>query len=365
MTMTFAAQEGTVAFRGYRTWYRIVGEDRPGRLPLLCLHGGPGAPHDYLEPLEALAATGRRVIFYDQLGCGASDHVHDPALWTVELFVEELGVVRQALGLDALHILGQSWGGMLAMEYALTRPSGVASLVIADSPASMVQWVSEANRLREALPADVQATLLKHEAAGTTSDPAYEEAMLVFYRRHVCRLRPAPACVQRTFAKAAEAPEVYGTMWGPSEFYVTGTLKDWDIVARLGEIHTPTLILSGRYDEATPLIAETVHRGIPGSEWVLFEDSSHMPHVEETERCLTVVGDFLRRVEVRMAGGEDEGLDTCDVPLGEPMEYTVHTTREIRVEPGERTIHPRRPSPPVPRGDEVADDSPSPPTELT
>ncbi|MFN8476049.1 MAG: proline iminopeptidase-family hydrolase [Anaerolineae bacterium] len=363
MTAKFSVQEGTIPFRSYHTWYRIVGEDSPGRLPLLCLHGGPGAPHDYLEPLEDLAATGRRVIFYDQLGCGNSDHVHDPALWTVDLFVEELGVVRKALALDALHILGQSWGGMLAMQYALTQPRGVASLVIADSPASMPQWVAEANRLREALPPDVQATLVKHEAEGTTSDPEYVAAMMVFYRRHVCRLDPWPECVQRTMDKLAEAPEVYNTMNGPSEFHVIGKLKDWDIVARLGEIHIPTLILSGRYDEATPLIAETVHQGIGGSEWVLFEESSHMPHVEETEHCLSVVRDFLRRVEVRMAGGEDEGLETGDVLLGEPKEYTVHTTRELRPEPGERKIHPRRPAPTVPRGDDVPDKSPSPPTE--
>src|SRR5438094_38822 len=134
-----AVQEGHIAFRGFKVWYRIVGKDSPGRLPLLCLHGGPGATHDYLEPLEALAASGRRVIFYDQLGSGNSDQPHDPAMWNVALFVEELGVVRQALGLDRMHLLGQSWGGMLGMEYALTRPRGLASLVLVSSPASMPQ----------------------------------------------------------------------------------------------------------------------------------------------------------------------------------------------------------------------------------
>ena len=291
-------KEGFVSFRGYNVWYRIVGDhEMPGKLPLLCLHGGPGAPHDYLEPLEALVSTGRRVIFYDQLGAGNSDHPHNPPLWAVPLFVEELGAVRQALGLDYVHILGQSWGGMLGMEYALTQPAGLTSLIVADSPASMPQWVAEANRLRAELPSDVQETLLKHEAAGTTDDPAYQEAMLVFYRRHVCRLDPWPDFVNRTFEKILEAPEVYNTMNGPSEFHVTGVIKDWDIVPRLGEIHVPTLVISGRYDEATPLIAETVHRGIPGSEWVLFENSSHMPHVEETERCLQVLTSFLDRIE--------------------------------------------------------------------
>ena len=298
MTLDTPAKEGFVSFRGYQVWYRIVGDhEMPGKLPLLCLHGGPGAPHDYLEPLEAIVATGRRVIFYDQLGAGNSDHPHLPSLWSVPLFVEELGVVRQALGLERLHILGQSWGGMLGMEYALTQPDGLVSLIVADSPASMPQWVAEANRLRAELPSDVQATLLKHEAAGTTDDPAYQEAMLVFYRRHVCRLDPWPDCLNRTFEKLSQDPEVYNTMNGPSEFHVIGVIKDWDIVHRLSEIQVPTLVLSGRYAEATPAIAETVHRGIPGSEWVMFEQSSHTPHLEETERYLQVVANFLDRHE--------------------------------------------------------------------
>ena len=298
MNEAVSTKEGFVSFRGFNIWYRVVGDrEMPGKLPLLCLHGGPGAPHDYLEPLEAMAATGRRVIFYDQLGAGNSDHPHNPSLWTVPLFVEEVDVVCQALGLERLHILGQSWGGMLGMEYALTQPARLASLIVSDSPASMPQWVAEANRLRGELPADVQATLLKHEAAGTTDDPAYQEAMLVFYRRHVCRLDPWPDCANRAFEKLQEAPEVYNTMNGPSEFHVIGVIKDWDIVNRLGEIHVPTLVISGRYDEATPIIAETVHRGIPGSEWIMFENSSHMPHVEETDRYLQVLTSFLDRIE--------------------------------------------------------------------
>lgn len=291
-------QEGFVSFREYKIWYRIVGgRETPGKLPLLCLHGGPGATHDYLEPLEAMVETGRRILFYDQLGSGNSDHPHDPSLWTVPLFVEELSVVRQALGLDRVHIFGQSWGGMLGMEYALTQPAGLASLILADSPASMPQWSAETNRLRAELPLDIQKTLKKYEDMGVTRHPYYHEAMMVFYRRHVCRLNPWPQCLNRTFDKLASDPESYNTMNGPSEFTVTGRLKDWDIANRLGEIKLPTLIISGRYDEATPSIAETVHRGIPGSEWVLFENSSHVPHLEETERCLQVMTDFLTRVE--------------------------------------------------------------------
>jgi L-proline amide hydrolase len=294
----FPTHEGFIPFRGYRTWYRIVGHgEEPGRLPLLVLHGGPGASHDYLEPLEAMAKTGRRVIFYDQLGGGNSDHPHNPSMWTVALFVEELGVVRKALALDHLHLLGQSWGGMLGMEYALTQPSGLVSLTVADSPASMVQWVSEANRLRAQLPSEVQQTLLHHEQMGTTDSKEYQDAMLVFYRRHVCRLDSWPDCVTRTFEKLTHYPEVYNTMNGPSEFHVIGTLKTWDITDRLHEINVPTLLLSGRYDEATPSIVETIHRSIPGSEWIMFENSSHMPHVEETDLYVQVLDRFLMHIE--------------------------------------------------------------------
>ncbi len=294
----FPTNEGFIPFRGYRTWYRIVGNgEEPGKLPLLVLHGGPRASHDYLEPLEAMVNTGRRVIFYDQLGGGNSDHPHNPSMWTVVLFVEELAAVRNALALDHLHILGQSWGGMLGMEYALTQPSGLASLTVADSPASIVQWISEANRLRALLPPEVQQTLVHHEQNGTTDSKEYQDAMLVFYHRHVCRLDSWPDCVTRAFDKLAQYPEVYNTMNGPSEFHVIGTLKTWDITDHLHEIKVPTLLLSGRYDEATPIIVETIHRSIPGSEWIIFESSSHMPHVEETELYLQVLDRFLLQVE--------------------------------------------------------------------
>jgi proline-specific peptidase len=291
------AAEGTIPFHGLETWYRVVGDgEEPGKLPVLLLHGGPGAPHDYLESLEAVARTGRRAIFYDQLGCGNSSR-SDESLWNVETFVEEVGVVRDALGLDRTHLFGSSWGGMLAMEYALTQPGGLASLVISSSPASIPLWAAETMRLRQELPEDVQRALDEHEAAGTTDSPEYEGASMEFYKRHVCRLDPWPDGVARTFAKMAADPDVYLHMQGPNEFVITGTFKDWDITHRLGEIDVPTLVTSGRYDECTPRQAEIVHRGIPGSEWVVFEDGSHMQFAEEPERYLEVLDDFLTRVE--------------------------------------------------------------------
>ena len=298
MNSTIPIKEGFVPFRGYKTWYRIVGDhEEPGKAPLMCLHGGPGASWDYLEPLEALSNTGRRVVFYDQLGGGNSDEPHDPSMYTVDLYVEEVDVVRRALGLDRVHILGQSWGGMLAMEYALTQPEGLVGLILADTGASLPQWAGEAERLLADLPPDTQETLRIHHEAGTTDSPEYKAAWRVFSLRHMCRLDPRPACWTRMADKPGD--EVYSTMWGISETHITGTLKDWDVTGRLGGIRFPTLVLCGRYDEATPLLAETIHLGIPGSELVIFENSAHVPHLEETESYLQVLDRFLNRVETQ------------------------------------------------------------------
>ncbi len=161
----------------------------------------------------------------------------------------------------------------------------------------MTLWVSEANRLRADLPRDVQETLTQHEEAGTTDDPEYEAAVAVFYARHVCRVVPMPDCVMRSFAQITANPAVYHAMNGPSEFHVIGSLKTWDITDRLQEITTPTLLVSGRHDEATPLIVGEIHRRIPGAQWVIFEESSHMPHVEEPEAFLDAVEPFLRTID--------------------------------------------------------------------
>lgn len=294
--------EGFVEFRGARTWYRSVGAAATdARLPLLILHGGPGATHQYLAPLESLARGGRRVIFYDQIGCGRSGGPRDdPNFYDARLFVDELQAVRDALGLERVHLLGQSWGGMLAMQYALDDPAGLASIVVADSPADMRHWVAEANRLRADLPADVAATLTAHETAGTTTDPAYAAAVEVFYRRHVCRLAEWPEPFLRSIDAMTNDGFVYNVMNGPSEFHVIGKLKDWTIRDRLHEIRVPALLLSGAHDEATPAIVGEVAERIPNAAWILFEQSSHTPHLEEPAAFEAAVNGFLAGVEAEM-----------------------------------------------------------------
>jgi proline-specific peptidase len=293
------AHEGYIQFHGYKTWYRIVGDgESSSKLPLICLHGGPGVPHDYLKPLEAIAKTGRRVIFYDQLGCGNSDRPKDDGLFTIDLFKNELTTLLKELKIDRYHLLGQSWGGMLALEHALDHPKGLQSLILASSLASMPQWISETNRLRHELPKEIQDVLDKHEASGTIQSPEYQDATMKFYHRHVCRLEPWPKDLNLAFEKIGQA--VYMKMTGPNEFTPTGTLKDWDVRDKLSDIKIPTLITSGHYDEATPLINKTLHDGIAHSKWQLFEKSAHMSHMEEPELYMKVLDEFLATTEISL-----------------------------------------------------------------
>ncbi|WP_225028516.1 proline iminopeptidase-family hydrolase [Xinfangfangia pollutisoli] len=299
MTMhSEAVREGHAAFKDWKTWYRVTGDLKAGPLPLVVAHGGPGCTHAYVDSFKDLAALdGRAVIHYDQLGCGGSTRLRDkgPGFWTVDLFLAELDNLLATLGIaDRYALLGQSWGGILGAEHAVRRPAGLKALVLADSLASMQTWVAEANRLRKALPGGIHEVLLKHETAGTMTDPEYLAATDVFYRQHVCRCDPWPAEVQRTFDAMAEDPTVYAAMNGPTEFHVIGTLKDWTIEDRLPLIQVPTLVISGRHDEATPEVVRPFVERIPDNRWILFENSSHMPHYEERAACMEAVSHYLR-----------------------------------------------------------------------
>ena len=294
-------QEGYADFHGHQTWYRVTGELASGRLPLVVAHGGPGCTHDYVDSFKDLAERGWPVVHYDQLGNGRSTHLRgiDPGFWTVALFLDELDNLLRHLGICQYVLLGQSWGGMLAAEHGVRQPEGLRGLVIANSPASMALWREAAAGLRAELPVEVQATLERHEAAGTTDSPEYRAASEVFYARHVCRVQPLPAEVARTFAAIDADPTVYHAMNGPTEFHVIGSLRDWSVIERLERIQVPTLLISGRHDEATPACVEPFDRLIPDARWRIFEDSSHMPHVEEREACMATVAVFLAELERR------------------------------------------------------------------
>jgi L-proline amide hydrolase len=301
--VTTPADEGYADFDGHQTWYRVVGDldaarSGTGPAPLVTLHGGPGATHDYLLSMTDLASDGRAVIFYDQTGNGNSTHFPDRGAdyFTVGLFAAELAALIDHLGIGGrYHVLGQSWGGMLAQEHAITQPAGLRSVVLSNTAAAFSQFAVEANRLRAGLPPEVEETLRRHEEAGTTSNPEYGEACDVFYSRHVCRLDEWPTEVLRSFELIDTDPTVYHTTNGPSEFHVIGSFAGWSALDRLGQVSVPALVISGRHDEATPRVQEDLVAGLKQAEQVILEESSHMPFWEERDAYMTAVGDYLRR----------------------------------------------------------------------
>src|SRR6266513_5922501 len=291
--MSLPVSEGYVDFRGYRTWYRVAGELRSGATPLLALHGGPGSTHHYFAPLEGLAPE-RPVVLYDQIGCGSSDRPQDIE-WSLAVFREEVNAVRSQLGLERIHLLGTSWGGMLALEHVLSGAEGVVSLILSSTLASIEQWAAEQVLLRNALPPTVVEVLDRHERADTYDDPEYEQAMEAYFDRHFYRgPKPRP---ELELMNAEKARDVYRAMQGPNEWTVTGALRGWDVRDRLVEIDVPTVVIRGRHDMCTNSIAATLVRGIRNACEVVLEESSHTPVLEETERYLEAISVFMRQCE--------------------------------------------------------------------
>jgi proline iminopeptidase len=290
--MNAPVREGSVEVTGGRVWYCVRGDD--GRVPLVVVHGGPGATHEYLEPLAALADE-RPVVFYDQLGAGRSDVPDDPGLWTTDRLVGELTTLIDSLPYPKVHLLGQSWGALVVGEYALRRPDRVAGAVFADPILSVPRYTAGAAALRAALPPEVRDVLDEHEAAGTTDSEEYQAATMAFLNRHLCRLDPWPEPLQRSFAHLNML--IYEQMWGPNEFTATGTDKDYDVTDRLDRLAVPALFLCGRHDEARPEDTEYYRDLVRGADLVIFENSSHMPHLEEPALYLEVVRAFLAGAE--------------------------------------------------------------------
>jgi L-proline amide hydrolase len=287
--------EGRFRWRDHETWYRVVGDLDRGRPPLIVCHGGPGTPHDYLNAVADVTSLGRACVLYDQIGSNgrSTQHTGAPAsMWTIDLFLDELGGLVAHLGAgDAYHVFGHSFGGMLAMEHALRHPPGLRSIVVANAPASIGLWAHEATRLTDGIRAELAARPGAAGAPGGAPDESEVRAM--YYRRHVCRLASLPEDVQRAFAARAADPAPYEAMVGASIDHPTGSLADWDIRPRLGGIRTPTLVVSGRDDETGPAVVGPIADGIPGARWVVFEASSHMPHLEERELFVAAVAGFL------------------------------------------------------------------------
>jgi proline iminopeptidase len=296
-------REGFLNVPGGPVWYRISGEGKG--TPVLALHGGPGGTSCGFSALAPLGAD-RRVIAYDQLGSGRSGRPADPTLWQVDRYVEELHAVRKQLGLRRVHLLGHSWGASLAAAYVLAKGTqGIASLTLASPLLSTPDWIRDAEELKRQLPAEVQATLRKHETAGTTNHPDYRRAEAEYTRRFVRRSAPAPpnpAC-----AESIRNNQIYETMWGPTEFYATGTLQSFDLTPRLASLRLPVLLMTGEFDEARPETAARYQKLIPGSRLEVIPGAAHALFADNPARTLQVLADFFRANDRRPTETREPG----------------------------------------------------------
>jgi len=282
-------KEGFVKVLGYRIFYRSFGTPLKGTV--LCLHGGPGATHDYLLALADLAKEGYRVVFYDQLGCGRSEVPKDRQLFVPERYVEEVEAFRKRMELGKIHIIGSSWGGMLAIAYALKYQSNMRSMTTVGGLHSIPMTTREMDRMKKALPKEVRTTMAKYEALGDYDNPTYAEAVMVFYKKHLCRLEKWPK--ELTYSLGHISRPVYHTMNGPNEFTIIGNIRYWDVTDRLASIKVPTLVLTGEYDEVSPKVGMALHRKIRGSEFMVFPGCSHTPFWEDRKAFMKEESRFL------------------------------------------------------------------------
>ncbi len=289
-------REGFMPFRGYRTYYRIIG--KPSErfpAPLMLLHGGPGSTHNYFEVLDALADEGMQLIMYDQLGCGLSYVEGHPEWWVMDTWMDELDALRDTLRLERLHLLGQSFGGMLTLAYMIEfHPRGIASVILSSTLSSSKLWASEQHRLIETMSEEDQEAIREAENMNDFSGKRVIEATARFMEAFCSGpvTENSPECLRRNVPRGRES---YLTAWGPNEFTASGTLRDFDYTGRLGEIDVPALVLRGTKDLCTETLASTLCRGIPGAEMHVFEGARHSCCVDAREEYMQTVLDWMER----------------------------------------------------------------------
>jgi proline iminopeptidase len=285
--------EGYFDFHGYQTYYRVIGQCAPSKHPLILLHGGPGSSHNYFEVLDELAEDGRALVMYDQIGCGKSQAPGRTDLFNRQVWTEELVALREHLGLDQVHLLGQSWGGMLLLEYLCGhKPQGISSIILASTLPSSALWEQEQRRMIRELPQEMQDAIAEADRTGDYTTPGYQAANQEFMLRHCAPVWTEHDPEPLTRPKAS-GTESYVTAWGPNEFSPLGNLKDFDWIDQLSDISVPTLITSGVNDLCTPLVAKTMFDRIPNARWELFAHSRHMAFAEEREKYLPLLRDWL------------------------------------------------------------------------
>ena len=286
--------EGYMPYLSSKTYYRIVGEGSEGKKPLLLLHGGPGSTHNYFEVLDRVADMDKRqLIMYDQIGCGNSFIDGCPELWTKETWVNELNALRKHLSLNEVHLLGQSWGGMLSIIYECDyKPEGVKSYVLSSTLPYNAIWESEQKRRIALLPQNMQAAIAEADRTGDYQKAEYEEAIDEFMRRYCSGPfdENSPECLTRPKKAGTEA---YIAGWGPNEFTPTGSLKDYNYMDKLKDFSKPCLIIDGQEDLCSPYIAKLMYDAIPNAKWELFAYSRHMCFVDEPDRYVEVLIKWL------------------------------------------------------------------------
>jgi proline iminopeptidase len=257
----------------YKVWTKKIGS---GPVKVLLLHGGPGFSHEYLEAFESfLPQAGIEMYYYDQLGCNNSDQPDDPSLWTLARYTEEVEEVRRGLGLEHFVLYGQSWGGMLAIEYALSNQQHLRGLVISNMTAGIQSYLKRIAALKvQLLSPDTLAHLNALESKEDYDSPAYEKIMMEdLYPKMLCRLQPWPDSLNRSFRHAND--KIYNQMQGKSEFLVTGNLKGWERWDRLREIKVKTLTIGSRHDEMDPEDMRRMAELIPNGRNAFCPNGSH------------------------------------------------------------------------------------------
>lgn len=296
-------KEGYLEFMGGRTWYRIVGAGNG--IPLIAVHGGPAVPHFYMEPLEELGKE-RPIIFYDQRGCGYSDPLPN-SLWTVEFFVDELNEVIKQLGLKKYHLFGQSWGSQLTTDFILKyQPKNLVSVIFSGPCLSIPMWIQDQRMWLSKMSTEIQAIINEAETTGNYNTQEYQYAIMEYYRLHICRLDVWPDSLLKAFEFMNS--DIYGYMWGPSEFTVTGTLQNYDRTSDLHHIKVPTFFTCGEFDEAAPETVQYYHQLMPGSEIRVFRDCSHETFLECPKEYNKAIRNFLKKVE-KQHGGKKKSIN--------------------------------------------------------
>lgn len=283
--------QGYINADGGKIWYHVVGKG--DKTPVLLLHGGPGMPSYYLKPLSELGSD-RKIIFFDQLGCGKSDHITDTTLMTVDHYVEEVAKVVQHFGLKEYYLFGQSWGTMLGTEFYLKHPEGIKAVILSSPAISIPRWLKDADSLISILPDSVQQAIRINEKNKNYNAPEYKKAVQVFYENFVARKLPWSADIDSCFMQIGKQ---YEYMNGPSEFTIVGPLKTFDRTDRLHEIKVPTLFITGEFDEAAPSTVKYYQSLVPGAKLEIIPGAGHFTMQDSPEKNNKVLSDFLNGLE--------------------------------------------------------------------